>query len=54
MTTDVTRRALMLGSVGTATALGLGACGATQASDEDRPLRIKAADTTMYQRNFNP
>lgn len=54
MTTDVTRRALMLGSVGAVTTLGLGACGGPESSDEDRPLRIKAADTTMYQRNFNP
>jgi len=47
------RRAVMLGSVGTAATAALVGCGGQQA-EVDQPLRIKAADTTMFQRNFNP
>ncbi|MBP2380511.1 peptide/nickel transport system substrate-binding protein [Brachybacterium sacelli] len=44
----------MLGSVGSAATVGLAACSGGQQSEEDRPLRIEAADTTLFQRNFNP
>ncbi|MGP5087494.1 ABC transporter substrate-binding protein [Brachybacterium tyrofermentans] len=54
MTPEVTRRALMLGSVGATGATALAGCGGETVSDEDRPVRIKASDTTLFQPNFNP
>lgn len=53
MRLEPSRRAVMLGSVGTAATAALAGCGGQQA-EADQPLRIKAADTTMFQRNFNP
>src|SRR5690625_2621196 len=54
MAPEVTRRAMMLGSVGAASATALAACSTGQQADEDRPIRIKASDTTTFQRNLNP
>lgn len=53
MRLEPSRRAVMLGAVGTASTAALAGCGGRQ-TDADQPLRIKAADTTMFQRNFNP
>lgn len=54
MTPEVTRRALMLGSVGVAGTAALAGCAGTEVSDEDRPVRIHANDSTTFQQNFNP
>ncbi|NMA78478.1 MAG: ABC transporter substrate-binding protein [Actinomycetales bacterium] len=54
MRPEVTRRAMMLGSAGAAGATALAACSAVDTGDDERPVRIKAADTTLFQPNFNP
>lgn len=54
MTSGVTRRAVMLGGTGAVGAAALAGCGTGGAAEEDRPLRIKASDTTLFQPNFNP
>lgn len=54
MTPEVTRRALMLGSAGVAGTAALAGCAGTEVSDEDRPVRIHANDSTTFQQNFNP
>lgn len=51
MRPEVTRRALMLGSLGAATLAG---CSAGPGSDGERPVRIHANDATTFQPNFNP
>ena len=53
MRAQVTRRAMMLGSAGAAGATALAACSAAE-QGEERPVRIKASDTTLFQPNFNP
>lgn len=54
MRPELTRRALMLGTAGAAGTTALAGCGGAQASGDDRPVRIKASDTTLFQPNFNP
>ncbi|MGP5289751.1 ABC transporter substrate-binding protein [Brachybacterium tyrofermentans] len=54
MTSDVTRRAVMLGSVGAAGTAALAGCSGKEAAGEDLPLRIHANDSTTFQPNFNP
>ena len=54
MRPQVTRRAMMLGSAGAAGATALAGCAGAGPGEEERPVRIKASDTTLFQPNFNP
>ncbi len=54
MTPEVTRRMMLLGSVGAAGTAALAGCARGAAQDEELPLRIHANDATTFQPNFNP
>ncbi|MFC0673616.1 ABC transporter substrate-binding protein [Brachybacterium hainanense] len=54
MTASPTRRALLLGTAGAASAAALVGCGPRQQDLEDPPLRIHANDSTTFQPNFSP